>query len=397
MQPISMRVIAAAIIFFSACSIVFLSQATYTRRIVAIGVIAPDTGLIKIQSPQGGIVLERRVREGQKVHQGDILYVVSAEIMYASGSGNTIPTGAAATQLQQLRIQQELLHADDINTIAIERREHDELKNKIRSLQAELNQLDQEIVVQRERVKAKKEVYDRHAQAQAQGFLSPLALQQKYDELLDYQVRLQSAQRTRLSLVRDLESAATQFDTVERRNALTRSQRERQAADLQQAQIARETDQRTYVTAPQDGVVTAILAEPGQRIGRDTMLTILPRRSMLEVQVMLPSSAIGFIRESDPVTLRFDAFPYQRYGSVKGTIREISQSTLTATDTGGINLKGVGDGFRIRIALPSQSFVASNQAFPLRAGMKAEARFSQEKHPLLSWLIDPLSVWNEKK
>lgn len=397
LQPVSMRLIAAAIILFAFASLVFLSQAHYTRHIAAFGVLAPDTGLINVQSPQAGVILERRVREGQSVHAGDVLYVVTAEVVYAPQSNSAARAGATATQLKQLLVRKELLQADSLHAAAIERREREELQANIRSLLAELQQLDQEIAIQQARVKAKNEVYERHEQAQLQGFLSPLALQQKYDELLDYKARLQAVQRTRLGLSRDLESAQVQLDTVDQRNALARSQRTRQDVDLQQDRVTHEAHQRTLVTAPQDGVVVAVLAEPGQRVDHDTMLTIVPRTSKLEVQVILPSSAVGFIREGDPVTLRFDAFPYQRYGSVGGTIREISHAVLAAPDmVRAASSNGGGEGFRVRIVLPSQSFAVAGRRFPLRSGMKVETRFAQERHSLLSWLIDPLAMLADK-
>jgi membrane fusion protein len=398
MQPLSMRVASAAIVLFAIGTLVFLSQAQYTRRVSAAGQLAPDAGLIKVQSPQGGIILERLVREGQQVKAGDVLYVVSAEVMYAPESGQAPHAGTAAAQLEQLRARQALVRTDGANSALIERRERAEMQAKIGSLQAEIQQMDQEIAIQQERVRSQTAIYERHAQAQAQGFLSPLALQQKYDELLDYKTRLQTVQRSRLGLVRELESARVQLDTADQRNALAHSQLERQAADLKQDQVTREANQRTLVTAPQDGMVVAVLAEPGQRVDHDTMLTIVPRQSQLEVQVMLPSSAIGFVREGDPVTLKFDAFPYQRYGSMRGQVREISHASLAgqeARDPAGSEGKPDG-GFRVRILLPAQTFSAAGRRFALRPGMKVDTQFIQERRSLLGWLTDPLAVLADK-
>ena len=398
MQPLPMRIASAAIVLFAVGTLVFLSQAQYTRRVSAAGQLAPDVGLIKVQSPQGGDILERRVREGQQVRAGDVLYVVSAEVMYAPESGKAPRAGTAAAQLEQLHARQALIRSDGSNAVLIERRERAEMHAKIDSLQAEIQQLDQETAVQQERVRSKTEVYDRHAHAQAQGFLSPLALQQKYDELLEYKARLQTMQRSRLALVRDLENARVQLDTAEQRSALARSQLERQTADLKQDQVTREANQRTLVTAPQDGMVAAVLAEPGQRVDHETMLTIVPRQSQLEVQVMLPSSAIGFVREGDPVTLKFDAFPYQRYGSVRGRIREISHASLAGQDSVDPAASGTkpDQGFRVRILLPAQTFTAAGRHFPLRPGMKVDTQFDQERRSLLAWLTDPLAVLADK-
>lgn len=398
-QPLGMRAASAAVILFAIGAVLFLTQAQYTRRMSAPGVLAPDSGLIKVQSPQGGIILERRVREGQQVRAGDVLYVVSAEVMYAPGSDHAARAGATAAQLEQLRARQALIEADGVHSAAVERAERREAQAKAASLEAEVQQLDQEIAVQQERVNSRAQIYERHAQAQAQGFLSPLALQQKYDEFLDYKARLQSMRRTRLGVVRDLESVRGQIATLEQRHALAHSQLERQVVDLQQDRVTREATQRTLVTAPQDGIVAAVLAEPGQRVDRETMLTIVPRKSQLEVQVMLPSSAVGFVREGDGVTLKFDAFPFQRYGSMHGTISEISQTSLAGPDPAQAAASagpGAGGGFRVRIRLPSQVFPVLRRAFPLRSGMKVDTQFVQERRTLIGWLTDPLAALADK-
>lgn len=58
------------------------------KRVAASGLLSPDAGLVKIQSPVAGIVLERRVREGQRVQAGDVLYVVSSEVVFDANAGN---------------------------------------------------------------------------------------------------------------------------------------------------------------------------------------------------------------------------------------------------------------------------------------------------------------------
>ncbi len=387
LQPLSLRLISACIMLFAAGAVAFAAHAQYTRRIPAPGVLLPDRGLIQVQSPQAGIIVERRVREGQAVRAGDVLYVVSSEVMYAPAHGGAAGTGATASVLAQLQARQQLIEADSASAAAIAEREHADERRRIASLQQELAQLDQEFAVHQERLRSRTEVYQRHAEAQAQGFLSPLALQQKYDELLDYKTRLQSMQRSRLGLARELEAARTQVATRGERTAMANSQLERQAVALEQDRVAREAGQRTLVTATQDGIVAAVLAEPGQRTDGATMLTIIPRGSLLEAQVMLPSSAVGLVREGDPVSVRFDAYPYQRFGGMNATVTEIG-----ATAVPGEPGQPADGRFRVRVALPSQALEAAGRRFPLRSGMQAEIRFVQERRTLLQWLVAPVAA-----
>jgi membrane fusion protein len=397
LQPLPLRLVSACVMLFAVATVVFLFQAHYTRRITAMGIVMPDSGLIKIQPPYNGIVLDRLVREGQQVRAGDVLYRISAETMYAPESGTASRIGATAAVLEQLRNRQVSIETDQRHSSEVERRERRDAQMKLANLQAEMAQLDQEIAIQQEALRSRTQVYERHAQAQSQGFLSPLGLQQKYEDLLDQKARVQALQRTRFGLAREVDMARAELNAAGERSALARSQLERQIAELQQDRVTREANKNTLITSPQDGVVAAVLAEPGQRVDRDTMLTVVPRESQLEVQVLLPSSAIGGMHTGDTVKVRFAAFPYQQFGAMSGRISEISTTAVSATavanDLIGVAAPANADAyFRIRIALPSQRFRTTASTYDLRAGMKADVLFTQERRSLIEWLIAPVSA-----
>ena len=53
-----------------AAVIAFLFLGSYTRRVTVTGQLLPTSGVIRIQTPQPGLVLEKRVEEGQLVSKG---------------------------------------------------------------------------------------------------------------------------------------------------------------------------------------------------------------------------------------------------------------------------------------------------------------------------------------
>ena len=64
----------------------FVTQGNYTRRSTVAGHLLPAAGMIRVQSPQTGVIMERRVSEGQLVRKGDVLYVLNSDRM-GSGAG----------------------------------------------------------------------------------------------------------------------------------------------------------------------------------------------------------------------------------------------------------------------------------------------------------------------
>ncbi|MFN9212353.1 MAG: biotin/lipoyl-binding protein, partial [Betaproteobacteria bacterium] len=71
----------------AAAAIAFLFFGEYTKRTRVVGITAPDAGLIKLLAPAPGLVVERRVNEGQSVRAGDVLFVLSAERLTDSAGG----------------------------------------------------------------------------------------------------------------------------------------------------------------------------------------------------------------------------------------------------------------------------------------------------------------------
>lgn len=388
LQPVSMRLIAWSMLAFAACLMAFIFHAQYTKRVAASGLLAPDAGLLKVQSPQPGVIVERRVREGQQVAAGQVLYVVSSEVMFAQEDNRS--RGAAAETLGNLQSRQSLVQSDAEQASQVAARENAQARARVASMQGEIAQLDQSLAVQAERLASKQVQYERHEQAQAQGFLSPLALQLKRDELLEQQSRLHDMQRNRLGLVRELAEAQAAVDTAAGKLALARSGYQRQILDIEQDRVAQQTRGRVLVTAPQAGQVTAVLAEPGQRIDGQTLLTIVPAGSQLEAQIFVPTHAIGFIREGDPVAIRLAAYPNEGYAKFEGRVLEVPNATLSKQEQADAPDAAGEARYRVRVGLPAQSIRVDGTLHKLRAGMAVDVRFPQERRTLAEWIFAPL-------
>jgi membrane fusion protein len=396
LQPLSLRLISAAVLMLTAAVVIFLFQAQYTRRITGSGVLAPDLGLVKVQSARAGVVLQRLVREGQSVHAGDVLYVVSSEVMYAPGDSGWQGEGMTAAMLSKLRERHALIAAERAGGDRLAGQERAQARIKLDSARQEIAQIDQEIAIQAERLVGRQNLYERNVQAQTQGFISSLALQQKYDELLDQKARLQAMRRSRLALQRQQTDAEATLAAVDDKAAQARGQLDRQMLEVEQDQVTREVGGRILVTAPEAGVVAAVFAEPGQRVDTQTMLTIVPQGSVLEAQMFVSSQAIAAMHEGDPVSLRLAAFPYQTFGDLRGQIGQISHTTLTAAEQSSEAVADAGGRYRVRIRLPAQSLTAGGRAQPLRSGMAFDAQLVVERRRLIDWLLEPVKLLREK-
>jgi len=111
----------------------------------------------------------------------------------------------------------------------------------------------------------------------------------------------------------------------------------------------------------------------------------MPESSKLVAQLMVPSSAVGFIRPGDQVQLRYQAFPHQKFGHYPGSVMQVSPSAIP--DPAG----GAGPPvYRVLVSLESQSVLAYGERETLRPGMLVDADILGERRRIIEWVFEPL-------
>ena len=122
------------------------------------------------------------------------------------------------------------------------------------------------------------------------------------------------------------------------------------------------------------------------------LLSLLPGNGTLEAELLVPSRAIGFIEPGDKVLLRYQAYPYQKFGHQQGTVARISRSALNQTELQilfGSSVQGEPM-YRVTVRLAKQVITAYGKPELLKPGMTLEADVLGEKRPLIEWVFEPL-------
>ena len=57
-------------------------------------------------------------------------------------------------------------------------------------------------------------------------------------------------------------------------------------------------------------------------------MTLVPAGARLEARLFGPSRSIGFVRPGQRVLLRYEAYPYQKFGSYEGVVKSVSRTTV---------------------------------------------------------------------
>jgi membrane fusion protein len=366
----------------------FLVAGSYTKRSTVTGQLTPSTGLIKIYAPQPGIVQQKSIIEGQQVKAGDSLYVLSSERQSELGATQA----AISSQVGQ---RQASLHDELRKTRGLQQEERNGLDKKIAALQSELIQLASQIEGQKARVKLAEETVARYRGLLEQDFISKELLQQKQEELLDQKARQQSLERDRISVGRELSAQQTELAGLSLKHQNQIAQIDRMLSSMGQELTESEAKRRLVITAPQAGTVTAVIAEVGQTVdGSRPLVSIVPSGAALRADLYAPSRAIGFVKPGDKVLIRYQAYPYQKFGHQQGTVDSVAKTALPT-----IELNGLGNPhgnptnepfYRITVKLAAQTINAYGKPQPLQTGMLLEADVLQEKRHLYEWVLEPL-------
>lgn len=364
---------------------------SFTRKARISGWLVPQHGLVRVATPHPGVIRRIHVREGSRVERGSPLVVVSAELQSqtAGATREEIVRRLASrrdSMAAQRRVQEQLLDQQQA-----------ELRQRIGRLGAEQKYLAKELELQRRRLALAERTMARERAMRARDLIPLPRLNRAEQDRLDQAARLHTLERNLSALAREENQAATALQEHPFRRQTQLAEIDRNVAALEQDLAEAESRREIVLTAPQDGVVGTVQAEDGGTANPSVpLVTIIPSGSALQAQLFSPSRAIGFVRTGQRVLLRYQAFPYQKFGFYEGVVANVSRAALSPSElptqlSGLTSLYGSNEPFyRITVDLGRQTATAYGAAVPLQPGMQLEADVLIERRRLIEWVFDPL-------
>jgi membrane fusion protein len=384
LQPISSTILSWCLVGLVAFILCFLSIAQYARKETVTGYLTPTFGTARIFVPQQGFIKELHVKEGQEVAEGDpLLTVVTSQI---SANGDDVNATVLAALAQQRDVVERQIGAEERRTAS----EHDRLASTIKGIEAETAQLEDQRNIQSERLQLSESFVSTGAKLSASGALPPIELKRREQAALEQKQNVASldqqitARRTQLT---DARHTLEQLPIV----AAERIRVLRGDLSWIEQRAAEVNGRRAYVIkAPTRGRVSTLQATVGQIADpRYMQLEILPLDSTLQAELFFPTRAFGFVRPGQQVRMLYDAFPYQKFGTYRGSVTKVSHTILTGNDTTGpITLKEPA--YRVTVALARPNIDAYGLEMPLQPGMLLKADVVLEQRSLIRWLLDPV-------
>lgn len=391
MRPVSFTVLTIFVVIFTLMLLSFIFFGSYTKRTSVKGLLLPNTGLIRVYSSEGGTVSEKFVKEGQPVKKGDPL--IALKMTRYSSSGNFNESVEQQIELKKQSLDTEKNKLRDLHTNNAQ-----QLNAEIQSIQLDLNKLSGLIAEQRQRLSLAQENMNRYRDLKDKEYISVEEYQAKQDNYMGQKVTLQSYEREKISKQSELENKLLVQKGLSAKLDNDLNQVDRQLAGNQQELLENKARDSLILQANANGNIASINAELGQFISPNIpIMNIVPSPSILEAHLFVPSSAIGFIRTGQMVKLRFQAYPYQKFGQGQGEITSISATTMNPQQLTNLGELSQSVSFNqnepvylVKVKLDKQFVKAYGESKPLKVGMAFDADIMQEKRKLYEWVLEPL-------
>ncbi len=378
--------ITLVLLFFLLVAAVWMVTGNYAKTQIVEGWVVPNGAMARIQPLQPGMLASIDVSEGQSVRQGQRLATVQLQ------SGNSATDDPAGQSLGLLQRQNSEVDAQAELFRASNREDEARLRASAREMSERLNTMAQQIAIQQKRVDSARKSFEIISQAERERAINRIDFENQRRAYLGEQAQLQQLASDRAALraqyvqttadLRQLPIKLNQHLADLRGNTL----------ELEKQRLLIERDRSIVLTAPFNGVVGVLQAKPGQTLApQQPVMQILGADTVLEAELYAPTRAIGFARVGQEVRLMYDAFPYEQFGTFKGTITEISRSALSPQEiTAPLKLEGAS--YRIRIRLDQQAVRAFGKYYPVQPGMTLKANVILERQSFLQWLLEPVNA-----
>lgn len=390
-RPVSFTFFTVFAVGIACLIIVFFIFGSYTKRSTVNGQLVPLAGQVKIHASQPGTILKRYVQEGQPVKKGEALLSISSE-RYGADS-EPVQAGISRQLLNRGSSLREQLHKQQ----QMNDQERSSLVSKVRSLQERVQTLSAQYTSQRNMVALVQDAAARYQGLMDKGYISMDQLQQRQGDLLAQKQNLQRLESDRAALQQELTERRNELASIDARHANQQSELQRLLSTTQQELAESEARRTLIITAPESGVVAALMAEAGQAVdGSRPLMSIVPLNTPLQVELYAPSKAVGFIRVDDSVLIRYQAYPYQKFGQHRGRVKSISRTTLSPAELASVagGVPGIGQNgeqfYRILVTLDKQTIQAYGNARALQSGMLLDADILQDTRRLYEWVLEPL-------
>lgn len=372
------------------------------------GKIVPAQGTILFQALDNSLIRTLDVREGDRVHKGQLL--ATLDPTFAEADVDQLQRQLSSLDAQIARATAEQrgeVYAPPLTEPAkdqyalLQKNLFDQRASQFKAQMASFNQKIAQTQATIQRLRGNEARYKEREKIsrQIEGMRQTL-VEKQAGSLLN----LMMASDSRLEMLRTMEEG--QNSLVEAQHQIASLQADRDAfvqqwmstssQDLVTAQGTRDTvlaqlakayrhKDLVKLIAPEDAIVlTRAKVSVGAVLKEgETLITIVPENAPIEAELNISAREVGFVRANDEVSLKVDAFPFTEHGLARGKLSWVSEGAFSLDDDG----KPVEPYYKARVSIKDMRFTRVPTTFRLIPGMTLSGDIHIGDRSVLGYLV----------
>jgi len=399
--PPASRALLGAILALCASALAWASFSEVDIVAMAAGRVVPSGHSKVVQPLELGIVHGIAVSDGDRVSAGDVLIeldpaAVEADVLRVRHELMVVEReGARLRRLADLNAGGAArVRIDDADPVLVARwreqvareeafgRERERRQAELDTAEQELGKLNALLPFLERRARDQKTLADRKLVAEQQYRDAELQRVETREEMAVQRRRMAvgaaalgeidaAVDRGRAEFARLL---SEQLDESERRRAALGQELVKAGARLKAHTLR----------APIDGVVQqlAVHSIGGIVTPAQTLLVIVPETDRIEIEALVANKDAGFVTEGQPAEVKFEAYPFTRYGTASARVQRLSRDAVADERQGLV--------FRTAVHLDRPYLESEGQRLPLGPGLAATVEIKTGKRRVIEYLLSPL-------
>jgi len=378
--------IAVMLVVWVIAVLIYLNMGTYTRKASVHGWLEPSQGVFKLYADaKRGKVADILVSEGQHVNKGAPLIKINYSANDALGNK------VSAQLLSELQAKQQRIHQSISRLKTLHKAQQSGLEEQLLQAMHTVESLSAIEALAQQQWSVTSQQWEKTQTLLEKGHISRAEFENRTLQRLAAEQQLKLAEK-------DLRAEQTKIATINHELATLPQQQANELAnfentlgDLKQQIVSHKTNFEQTLYAPHSGVVSGLHVKAGYTVDSTRpLITLLPNNTNIQARIAVPVRSAGFLREGQALHIRYDAFPYQKFGVQSGEITNISPSLVLPGELANVPISISEPAYLVTATLTTKEILAYGNSISLKAGMTFSADVHLSQRTLVEWLMEPL-------
>ena len=119
------------------------------------------------------------------------------------------------------------------------------------------------------------------------------------------------------------------------------------------------------------------------------LMQVVPEGTPMEVEAWMENKDVGFVRPNMPVEIKVDTFNFQKFGTIKGKVREVSPDVIEDKERGPL--------YRVMVSLDEEKLhTTDNRDLQVYPGMTVSAEIKTRKKRIIDFFLEPFQTYKNE-